>query len=105
MGINTTMRTKIQFNVRDGTHYIISEIKKEQIQEVLDTLIRSQIGIGGGDGKPKEKNIYTIVIDLDLSGDTFNVKSDTENKSLTTGILMDLVLKLNKNSEKVKFGN
>ena len=99
------MKTKIMFDTRNGTHRVVSEIKREKIQEVLDTLIRSQIGAGGGDSKPKDRDIYTIEIDLDLSEDIFNVKSDTGNKSLTTGILMDLALKLSKNSEKVSFGD
>ena len=53
------MKTKILYNIKDDTYHIISEIKRERIQEVIETLLHSQIGAGEDDSEPKEKDTYT----------------------------------------------
>jgi hypothetical protein len=97
-----SLKIKIQYDLKENTYRITSEIKKERIQEVIEELLRAQIGAGSDKGEPVEKDIYTIFIDLELEGDIFNVSADTGNKSLTTGILAQLIGKLDKNSENVE---
>lgn len=97
------MKTQIKWNLKEDTYHIISEIKREEVQEVIEELLRSQIGAGGDDSEPNKHDIYIINVDLELEDDTFKVSSNTGNKSLTTGILAALVQELSKNSDKVSF--
>ncbi|MDD4931509.1 MAG: hypothetical protein PHG66_05200 [Candidatus Colwellbacteria bacterium] len=85
---------KIIFDINDKKRSTIRTNLGLEGQEGLDKLndlfcdfIRAQMGAGADDSKPNDKNIYSIDIMLDLSTDTFSVKSDTGNKSLTCGIV------------------
>lgn len=97
------MKTQVKYNIVDDTYHIITEVKKEKVQEVIELLLRSQIGAGGDDSESNKHDLYIIDFDLKLEDDTFNVTSNTGNKSLTTGILAKLVHKLSNNSDKVSF--
>ena len=96
------MKTQIKYNLKEDNFHIVSEIKKDRIKEIVGEVLRAQMGAGSDTRKPVEKNLYTIVIDLELEDDTFKISSDTGNKSLTAGILMQLLKEYgNKNSNKI----
>ncbi len=97
------MKIQVKYNLPENTYHIVSEVKREKVQEVIEELLRSQLGAGSDNNKPNNIDIYIIDIDLKLQGDIFNVKSNTGNKGLTTGILARLVVELNINSDKVTF--
>ena len=97
------MKTQVKYNIVEDTFHIVSEVKRDKVQEVIELLLRSQIGAGGDDSEPNKHDIYIIDIDLELEDDTFDVSSNTGNKSLTTGILAKLVQELSNNSDKVSF--
>lgn len=98
-----SLKTEVKYNSKENTYHIASEVKKEKIQKVIEELLRSQIGAGSDNSEPIKRDIYTIVIDLELEDDTFNVSADTGNKSLTTGILAQLVQRLDKDSDNITF--
>lgn len=85
------MRTQIKYNLKENTFRITSEVKEEHIKDIIGNVLRAQIGTGSDERKSAEKTEYIIIIDLELEDDTFKVSSDTGNKSLTTGILMQLL--------------
>lgn len=98
------MRTQIKYNLKENNFHIVSQVKKEQIKEIIGDVLRAQIGAGSDLREPEERPLYTIIIDLELEDDTFNVSSDTGNKSLTAGILMQLLKESEKeSSDKVIF--
>ena len=53
-----------------------------------------QVGQGKDESKPKERDVYEITIDLDLRDDTFYTASNTGNKGLTVGLVMDVFNRL-----------
>lgn len=87
----------IKFNIEEPENTLIkTNVKKKAVNEILENWIRSQLGAGKDDSKSVEKDIYEIVIKLDLGGDIFHTSSDTGNKSLTCGLVMDVFTNLKK---------
>jgi hypothetical protein len=88
---------KITYNTVDpGKTVIKTNIKKEDLEDILDTWLRGQFGQGEDKSEPNRKDKYQIDIRVDLSYDRFNTVSDTGNKSLTCGIVMQVIGKLGK---------
>ncbi len=87
----------IRFNMNEfEKRSIKTNAKKEAVEGILENWIRSQLGAGKDTNKIKEKEEYEIVIKLDLDGDIFHTSSDTGNKSLTCGLVMDVFSNLKK---------
>lgn len=85
----------IAFDIGNPEKTIIrTDLKKEGLEEVLSEFVRSQIGEGKDGSEPNERDVYSIKVSLDLSGDSFSVESDTGNKGLTLGIVMDVLKRL-----------
>jgi hypothetical protein len=72
-----------------GNRYVITDtnIKKNEIDGILEEYARSQMGKGEDNKKPNKRKIYHIRLEVDLQGDIFTIKSDTGNDALTLGIL------------------
>lgn len=75
---------------------IRTNAKPEALKEILTEFLRTQIGLGEDKSSPNEQDYYTITISLQLERDVFTVKSDTGNKGLTTGIVMEVLNNLGK---------
>lgn len=86
---------EITFNVNQPEKTTIrTNAKKDAVAEVLEAWLSSQMGQGEDKGEPDRKDEYRIVIKLDLSQDIFHTTSDTGNKGLTCGIVIDVSNKL-----------
>lgn len=87
---------EITFDINDsGKTVIKTNAKKEAVEEILEAWLSYQMGKGEDKSKPNIQDTYKIKIQLDLSDDTFFTSSDTGNKSLTCGIIMDVFNRLN----------
>ncbi len=73
---------------------IQTNARPEAIEEILSTWLTGQQGEGKDESKENQLSEYTIVIELDLSDDSFVTRSNTGNKGLTAGILMDVLKRL-----------
>jgi hypothetical protein len=80
-----------------GNFEIESDIKPELRSEVISDFLRAQIGTGEDPRPTVDRKVYTILIQLDLQDDSFHFKSDTGNRGLTAGILMDVLNRLPEN--------
>lgn len=69
---------------------IRTNAKKEALEEILEAWLQDQMGRGKDESPPEQRDLYRIMIGLNLDGDRFRVVSDTGNKGLTTGIVMDV---------------
>lgn len=69
---------------------IKTNAKREAVGDILEAWLQGQIGKGEDSRQVKKLDIYHITIDLDLSDDTFYTSSDTGNKGLTCGLVMDV---------------
>ena len=76
--LDTPSKSKILTNAKD----------LELLEELFSDFVRANAGQGADNSKPNKKSRYEILIMLDMSDDTFSVKSDTGNKGLTCGIVM-----------------
>lgn len=82
------VRVKITFDMKDFPKtFIETNVRTEEISEVLCAFVQGQIGEGVDESKAKILDIYTIDIILELADDSFHVVSDTGNKGLTCGIV------------------
>jgi hypothetical protein len=91
----STVTADITFNMDDPNKTVIkTDLTKEGLEEVLSEFVHAEIGEGKDDSKPNEYGVYSIKIRLDLSDDSFHVESDTGNKGLTLGIIMDVLKRL-----------
>ena len=77
---------------------IKSNIRKEMLSDMLCELVHAQTGQGEDKSKAKELKVYKIHIDLDLNYDDFHIKSNTGNKGLTLGIIMDVIRRMDAKS-------
>lgn len=74
---------------------IKTNIKSEKVKDTLCEYIQGIFGRGGKDSRiAKELDVYHITIEVDLSDDSFIVKSDTGNTGLTDGIIMDVIARM-----------
>ena len=62
-------------------------------KSIISDFLRTQIGAGVDKNPTNNQAIYTILINLDLSGDIFSVSHDCGNKGLREGILSRYVSK------------
>ncbi len=82
---------KILYNMEHPEKTVLqTNMNPEGLQEVLEGWFFTQFGQGKDTRPPKQKPIFTIMIGLDLSNDTFHTSSDTGNASLTCGIVQDV---------------
>lgn len=73
---------------------IETDIKDELVAELIGEFLREQIGAGKDLSPPDRREIYTIHLQLDLSGDVWYCKHDCGNLGLRDGILMDVMRRL-----------
>ena len=86
---------EIAYDINDPNKTTIkTNAKKERVEDLLASWVQDQIGRGDDDRVANKKDMYTINIGLDLSDDTFFTESDTGNKGLTCGIVMDVFRQL-----------
>jgi hypothetical protein len=100
MSFNPDIQIKIFYTLGEGVEpnkiRIETNATPEGLEEILGAWCEDQIGLGGDDSKAKELPTYEIVIQLDLTTDTFRTKSNIGNKCLTAGIVMTAFKDLSK---------
>jgi len=78
---------KLKYIMEKDAFEIESEFKPEKNIDIVEECLRAQMGAGSDSREPVKKDVYTIVITLDLDGDVFQVASDTGNDNLTCGLM------------------
>jgi hypothetical protein len=87
---------EITYNLDEPTKSVIrTNAKKEAVEGILEGWLEGQFGRGADESKTNEKDVYKIVIGLDLTEDIFRtISSDAGNKGLTAGIVADVFKRL-----------
>ena len=88
------LEMKITYNVKENTFNIDGTVKKEKYAEVIEEYLRGQLGAGEDKSPAIERDEYHITIKLYLEEDRFVIESDTGNKGLREGILIDVLNRL-----------
>ena len=92
-----TIRVEIVHNVKNPDKSLIrTNVRKGMVSGILGEWIHSQIEKDEDESRAKEKDVYQIVIELDLRDDTFHTTSNTGNKGLTAGIILSIMSGLDK---------
>jgi hypothetical protein len=83
---------KISYSFNDPEQTVIkTNARKEALEELLSNWVQDQISTGADDAQPADKDPYEIKIGLILENDQFLTESDTGNRALTCGIVMDVL--------------
>jgi len=91
------MWVRIKYPVKEPEKYTIeTNLKGEYIEEILSDYLRSIMGAGEDNSPAEIKDVYEINIDLDLENDSFSASSNTGNKGLRDGIVMDVLDRMSK---------
>ena len=86
---------ELTFRVNNSSASIIkTNAKPELVKGILESWIMDQIGLDEDQRQPEIKERYHISIRLDLRDNTFVTTSDTGNTALTTGIIVNILRKL-----------
>jgi hypothetical protein len=85
---------RIEYDINDGTFKIASNIKKERYADLINSFVCTQIGKGEDKKEADKRDIYDISIKWYPGSDTFVCYSNTGNKGLREGILMDVSRKI-----------
>ncbi len=74
---------------------IRTNARKEALEEIISSWIQDQMGRGSKEtGQPAERETYLIRIGLRIADDAFGHESDTGNHSLTVGLVLDVLRRL-----------
>ena len=88
---------KIDYNIKEQLETVVrTNAKDEALPEILQNWIRCEIGQGEDNKEPNREDIYKIRITLDLTDGSFYTKSNTGNKDLTCGLVMNVLNMLDK---------
>ena len=85
---------EIAYDIKKSTFKISSDMKEKAYPEIIEGFIRSQIGAGRDTSKPNELDVYHITLKWYPEDDTITASSDTGNKGLREGILLDVLKQL-----------
>jgi hypothetical protein len=84
------LEMKITYETQTSKSEIYGDLNKKGQQEILEAYLRNQIGKGEDNSKPEIKEKYTLKFQWFSENDQIIVKSDTGNKSLEAGIIMQI---------------
>lgn len=83
---------KITYQIKDGQFSISGNLGDKNFQsELIGRFLMEEIGKGADNTKPNEQDIYNITFKWYPENDLIEVTSDTGNKGLRDGILMDVL--------------
>lgn len=94
MAPHTTLTLKVGYDLSANTFQFSGDVKEERRSSFIETFLRTQIGAGEDLCPANEVDHYTIELVLDLETDRFEVRTNTGNKGLRDGILMEAVRQL-----------
>lgn len=90
--MNVDVLVVISYLVSDpGSSVIYTNARPEALEEVLSAWVQDQVGHGRDPVPFIERSSYTIKIGLDVSTDSFATASDTGNRGLTAGLVMEIM--------------
>ena len=80
----------ITYDPNKDKYKVRTNVKREGVEDLIDTFLRGQIGAGSDSRKAEKREVYHINMQIDLSDDSFNVSDDTGNFGLRDGILLGI---------------
>jgi len=81
----------LEVNWKSNKYLIETNVKEEQIDNVLSEYYRSSLEKEPDESNPNEQDKYNIRIELDLEEDVFTMKSDTGNRVLAYELIREAI--------------
>ena len=91
------------YNVKDNSFKLKTNVKDDKIDEILSDCYRTTLGAFPDYREPKLFDVYSILIKLDLSQDTFSISSNTGNKVLAYELIREAINNWEIISEELSF--
>ena len=86
---------QVSYDMKDPSKTcIFTNARHEYLDEILCNWVQDQACRRRDLSEPVDRDVYTIKIGLILEDDSFCTESDTGNKGLTCGIVMDVLGRL-----------
>ena len=87
------MYIEINFNIEKEQFEYSTDIKENELDEILWAFLRNKCGQGADNSLPETRTKYDIYIELNLTDDSFNCKHNCGNLGLRDGILLKFLEK------------
>ena len=81
----------LKYNVKTEKFEVKGDVNITGQRELVENFLRGQIGAGIDESKPNRQSEYSIILNWHPADDTIKVSSDTGNKGLRDGILMQFL--------------
>lgn len=91
----------LEFDVKAETVKIGGNAKKEAVEELLADYLHSRVGAGKDETPPEKRDVYHIILGIDLSDDSWFVEHNCGNKGLREGLVMATLQFIKENLERV----
>ena len=82
---------EIKYDLNTEKFSVSGNVNREWLEEIVDTLIRNEIGKGEDSTEANKLDLYVIKFYVDLSEDIIKVNDNCGNKGLRLGILGQLL--------------
>ena len=84
----------VRYNIKTDQFSVEGSLNKLGQYEVIENFLRSQMGAGKDESSPNHHEVYEIILTWHPEDDDILVSSNTGNKALRDGILLDLLGRL-----------
>ncbi|HLD00198.1 MAG TPA: hypothetical protein VJC39_00460 [Candidatus Nanoarchaeia archaeon] len=84
----------IHYDVKEKKFEVSGDVNFEGQRELVEGFLHNQIGAGRDDKTPDKKDFYNITLRWYPLNDNLEVSSDTGNKGLRDGILLEFLKRL-----------
>lgn len=86
---------RVSYNMKDPSRTCVrTNANSEYLAEIMSSWVLDQMFSGRDDAKPADRDVYNVTIGLVIAGDVFYTESDTGNRALTCGIVLDVLAHL-----------
>lgn len=89
------LELEVLYDLKKNKFETRGDVNQEGARELVETFLRGQIGAGKDEREPAKREVYTIQLRWYPSDDRIEVNSDTGNKSLRDGLLLNYLRSLN----------
>jgi hypothetical protein len=89
------LELEVLYDLKKDKFEMRGDVNQDGARELVETFLRGQIGAGKDKGEPAKRKVYAIQLRWYPTDDRIEVNSNTGNKSLRDGLLLNYLRSLN----------
>ena len=101
--MNPDITIEIDFDINGQTAQIKTNAKREAVLELMTDYIHSQIGTGKDTSPPENRDVYKIILGVELAEDSWGSYHNCGNKGLRDGIVMKVLHLVEMSPDKITY--